>query len=390
MTISQLVGLSIMLVAAVLLVMPLVVVLLMVLGRGVPKAVHKPRLGWAAVGIYLLLCLIMLRWLAGGDDEDGDAMAIVSFLSGAPWSYLISWPLQALRRSSNLYSINPLPSEWWDALFSIGLAASAGLNCLTAYQLGKRLPVIRAARHAPPPPPLLPDLIGRPLVRRGVLIAGAVALAGYGWWYANRPIPDQQLIAAFHTNRAVFDQLVQMYIADNRDVLIDVDGDYRLRPAYPAPEGPGYPAPERLDANGKPFPAPLASVDPGYPAPAPTAAPAPLDAQTEARRAEYVALLRRAGLTKIWPSTLNQGLYGGIGFSRDYPGPHRIVRLVVSPRKMFIYAQQPLRLATDQGIFPGQDSPPLEQGLLPGGGLTTRCSRIESQWYLCTSLAYGD
>ena len=62
---------------------------------------------------------------------------------------------------------------------------------------------------------------------------------------------------------------------------------------------------------------------------------------------EYVTLLKRAGLISIWPSTMNQGLYGGIGFTRDYPGPHRIVRLVASARKIFIYAQEPLILANE-------------------------------------------
>ena len=216
------------------------------------------------------------------------------------------------------------------------------------------------------------------------------ALVGLGWWYVSRPATDSQLIAAFHTNRAVFDQLVEMYIADDRDVLIDADGSYRVRPAYPAPEGPGYPVPERLDANGKPLAAPIANTEAGYLAPEQPAVTATPNFGTEARRMEYATLLKRAGLISTWPSTLNQGLYGGIGFTRDYPGPHRIVRLVASARKIFIYAQEPLILANEQAVLPAPGSAPLAEGVLPGGGLTTRCRRIEDHWYLCTRLAYGD
>ncbi|MEO7912275.1 MAG: hypothetical protein ABIV47_21735 [Roseiflexaceae bacterium] len=162
------------------------------------------------------------------------------------------------------------------------------------------------------------------------MVGGIAVLVGSGWWYYSRPPSDDQLIDTFHTNRAVFDQLVQMYIADDRDVLIDAHGSYRVRPAYPALEGPGYPVPERLDANGKPFATPIFVADAGYLAPDQPAATATPIFGTETRRMEYVALLKRVGLTSIWPSTLNQDLHGGIGFTRDYPGPHRIVRLVAS------------------------------------------------------------
>ena len=112
---------------------------LIVRGRGVPKTLHQPRLGWAAVGCHLVLCLIVLFLLSGNGNEEVDGSAITGILAGFPWSMLVGWTL------------HPLVPEWWDMLQNIALAVSFAINSAIAYQIGKRLPVIRAARPIPPP-----------------------------------------------------------------------------------------------------------------------------------------------------------------------------------------------------------------------------------------------
>ena len=362
--------------------------LLAVRGRGVPKTVHRPRLGWAVVGSYLVLCLIVILLLIGTgpfDEEAREDLAnFIPLIIGLPWSQLIGFILQSINRSTS----GQFFQLWagWNGLASI---ISCTLNCWIAYQIGKRLPVLWAPRPVPPPPPLLADLLSRSIVRRSVLVCGVVVLVGFGWWYIRREPSDNELIARFRANRAVFDQLVQMYIADDRDELIDVDGSYRMRPAYPAPEGPGYPVPERLDYTGKPIPSPIPHYDAGYPAPTKQAEPGTLAGVDENRRMEYVTLLKQVGLTSIWPGTLNQGLYDGTGFSRDYPGPHRIVRLVVSAKKMFIYSQAPLRLAINRFVAPAPERAPLAEGVSVADSIEIHCRRFEDQWYLCDRMTYN-
>jgi len=111
-------------------------------GRGVSKSVHRPSLGWAAAGCYIVLCLIALFLLIGNGDDDGDGLAISAAFASFPWTLLIGWTLLALRRTNNLFAQHPIPSEWWELLQNSMLVASFVLNCTIAYQLGKRLPVI--------------------------------------------------------------------------------------------------------------------------------------------------------------------------------------------------------------------------------------------------------
>jgi hypothetical protein len=226
--------------------------------------------------------------------------------------------------------------------------------------------------------------------RRNLLVFGMLVLGGFGGWYFLRTPSDTEMIARFRANRAVFDQLVLMYIADNQDMWIGADGNYLVEAAYPSPYWTTELGPDGTAYTG------------GRAAPADIAIS---DVLSIARRMEYEDLLNRAGVAGIGRST-----------TRNYRGPHRTVpflleyatsvpRLVYSSELLDQYGyplvNTPLAYATDPANYvpTAEDTPtpvPVDeygnpQTLYPARDNAfdqTSCRRIEEHWYFCTRDEY--
>jgi hypothetical protein len=189
-------------------------------------------------------------------------------------------------------------------------------------------------------------------MRRGFLICGLVFIIGLALYFLPPVIVDHALIANWRVNRATFDQLVGMYLADDLDQSIAVTGSYYIQPAYPGPPTP-FPTPE---------PTPVPYPGPGYiapgdevPRPTPTVAPAPVGASF-LRRLGYLTLMQRVGVMSLGDER------------RNYPGPHReIIFLLTAGQdiRQLIWAREPLGIG-QEAVDP------------------TRCRRLEANWYFCS------
>jgi hypothetical protein len=166
----------------------------------------------------------------------------------------------------------------------------------------------------------------------------------YGWlgigtflivamaWQALKPPTDAEMIATFNTHRASFDQLVDMYIADDQDMWISTLGYW------------------------------VATT---------TSSGVSLD-----RRSEYLALLWRTGISSI-----------GIGNARDYRGTHQFIPfdanaslpLPGSAVKSFLYATEPLRVALTKGNTQAYE--------FPAGAYRKVCRSLEDLWFICVDYA---
>ncbi len=195
-------------------------------------------------------------------------------------------------------------------------------------------------------------------MRRGFLICGLLLLAGLALYFLPRWVVDDALILNWRVNRATFDQLVSLYLADDLDQYVSSTGSYSVQPAYPGPPTP-FPTPAPTSA---PYPGP------GYIAPGDV--PARLTATVEtppagisvARRLGYIALMQRAGVMSLGDER------------RNYPGPHRqIIFLLTAGQhiRQLIWAREPLGVGQD-AIDP------------------TRCRRLESNWYFCSWISPPD
>ena len=197
-------------------------------------------------------------------------------------------------------------------------------------------------------------------MRRSFLICGLVVMAGLVWYFLRPEPTDDTLIANWRANRPAFDQLVQMYLADDLDQSIYPNGDYNVFPAYPGPPTPIL--------TFTPVPPPNPYPGPGYPAPeavasttTSTIAPTPVGV-SDARRQEYVALLQSIGVMSFGDR------------QRDYAGPHRLVIFLVAydtSIREIIWAKEPLGVG---------------QGLVD----QTRCRQLEANWYFCSRLQSPD
>src|SRR5215207_5891891 len=167
------------------------------------------------------------------------------------------------------------------------------------------------------------------------VIGCILVLAGLlGWQFLKLP-SDDEMLATFRANRDVFDQLVQMYIADDQDMWISTRGVYWVGHS--------------------------------------TSVGVPLN-----RRIQYVGLLWRAGVSSI-----------GVGGVRDYSGPHRLVpfevyaylQLPEAPVKSFIYTTETLQLPVAESDT--------QNYTFPVDTLYEKvCRPLEEHWYLC--LDYED
>lgn len=166
--------------------------------------------------------------------------------------------------------------------------------------------------------------------RRGWLIPGSLIVVGIVLWRSLQPPSDAEMMLTFKAHRAVFDQLVQMYTADDQDMWISTRGVYWVGTA--------------------------------------TSVGVPLR-----RRMEYIGLLWRARVSSI-----------GVGGVRDYAGPHRAIpfdsyaylQLPGNPVKSFMYTTEPLPLALTEGDTQGYT--------FPAGTLYRKvCRELEERWYIC-------
>ncbi len=89
-------------------------------------------------------------------------------------------------------------------------------------------------------------------MRRGFLICGLLLLAGLALYFLPRWVVDDALILNWRVNRATFDQLVSLYLADDPDQYVSSTGSYSVQPAYPGPPTP-FPTPAPTSA-GRPTP----------------------------------------------------------------------------------------------------------------------------------------
>src|SRR6266498_2151521 len=89
-------------------------------------------------------------------------------------------------------------------------------------------------------------------MRRGFLICGLLLLAGLALYFLSRWVVDDALILNWRVNRATFDQLVSLYLADDLEQYVSSTGSYSVQPAYPGPPPP-FPTPAPTSA---PYPGP--------------------------------------------------------------------------------------------------------------------------------------
>jgi hypothetical protein len=188
-------------------------------------------------------------------------------------------------------------------------------------------------------------------MRRGFLICGLVFLVGLALYFLPPAVVDHVLIANWRVNRATFDQLVSMYLADDLDQGIAATGSYIVQPAYPGPPTP-FPTPE---------PTPVPYPGPGYiapgdevPRPPPIVEPPPVGISV-ARRLGYIALMQRVGV--MW-----------LGDERNYPGPHREIGFLLTDGqhvRQLVWAREPLGAGQEVAD-------------------PTRCRRLEAIWYFCS------
>ena len=189
-------------------------------------------------------------------------------------------------------------------------------------------------------------------MRRGLLICGLVFLVGLALYFLPPVVVDHALIANWRVNRATFDQLVSLYLADDLDQYVSSTGSYSVQPAYPGPPtlfltptstsapypGPGYIAPGDVPTR------PTATVE---------LSPAGISV---ARRLGYIALMQRVGVMTLGEER------------RNYPGPHRqIIFLLTAGQhiRQLIWAKAPLGVG-QEAVDP------------------TSCQRLEASWYFCS------
>lgn len=189
-------------------------------------------------------------------------------------------------------------------------------------------------------------------MRRGFLLCGLIILVGLVLYFLLRRQDDDALIMNWRVNRATFDQLVSLYLADDLDQYVSSTGSYSVQPAYPGPPTP-FPTPEPTRV---PYPGP-GYIAPGgeVPRPPPIVEPPPIGISV-ARRLEYVALMQRVGVMTLGDER------------RNYPGPHRqIVFLLTAGQniRQLIWAKEPLGIG-QEAVDP------------------TRCRRLEANWYFCS------
>jgi hypothetical protein len=72
-------------------------------------------------------------------------------------------------------------------------------------------------------------------MRRGFLICGLLMLARLALYFLPPVVVDDALIANWRVNRATFEQLVSLYLADDLDQYVSSTGSYSVQSAYPGP-----------------------------------------------------------------------------------------------------------------------------------------------------------
>jgi hypothetical protein len=195
-------------------------------------------------------------------------------------------------------------------------------------------------------------------MRRGFLFCGIIILAGLALYFLPRWLVDDVLIMNWRANRATFDQLVHMYLADDLDQNIAISGSYSIQPAYPGPPTP-FPTPEPTRV---PYPGP-GYIAPGeeVPRPPPIVEPPPSGISV-ARHLGYISLMQRVGVVSMG----NQ--------RQNYPGPHRQIIFLLTfgeHVRQLIWAKEPLGVGQE-------DVDP------------TRCRRLETNWYFCSWVSPPD
>lgn len=97
--------------------------------------VRSSRLGRLCLGLYALLCLAVLGIWSGSLGLDG-----VVLLLGLPWSWLLAFVLVVLRMPDLVFGSSGTMTAY------VLSAAGIALNAWLAYQVGWRLPALRALR----------------------------------------------------------------------------------------------------------------------------------------------------------------------------------------------------------------------------------------------------
>jgi hypothetical protein len=188
-------------------------------------------------------------------------------------------------------------------------------------------------------------------MRRGFLICGLLMLARLALYFLPPVVVDDALIANWRVNRATFEQLVSLYLADDLDQYVSSTGSYSVQSAYPGPPTP-FPTPTPTSA---PYPGPgyIAPSDRTLPTPTVELPPAGISV---ARRLGYVALMQRVGVMTLGHER------------RNYPGPHREIDFLLTAGqhvRQLIWAKEPLGVG-QEAVDP------------------TRCRRLEANWYFCS------
>lgn len=174
-------------------------------------------------------------------------------------------------------------------------------------------------------------------LRLVVAIAGAMsvgAMIALGFWVFNleHAPSDEVMLSEFRSHRAVFDRLLQMFAADNQDMLIGIRGGSWVGTATSTGVSP-------------------------------------------ARRDEYIRLMRPSGIVSMGVTHVRESRaepYDRVTFFSHSRG-------IVSPEKAWVYSEVPP--IEPEGI-------PLTDGnteayRFPPNSYRKVCRSIEKLWYIC-------